>query len=68
MLIRTRVRIIGMSCEDCVALVTEALMGLSGVESVVVSLENNNAIIEHSKSISLDKIEAVIAEAGYEMF
>ena len=34
----------GMHCQHCVGAVKEALAAVAGVTSVVVSLENNNAV------------------------
>ena len=36
----------GMHCQHCVGAVKEALAAVAGVTSVVVSLENNNAVVE----------------------
>ena len=53
----------GMMCQHCVAHVTKALTGVAGVESVEVSLENNNAVVVGSAD---DKaLKAAVTEAGY---
>ena len=53
----------GMMCQHCVAHVTKALTGVAGVESVEVSLENNNAVVVGSAD---DKaLKEAVTEAGY---
>jgi len=59
------VKIDGMSCQNCVRHVTEALEEIPGVGSVSVSLEESQAVVESEGSIGEDQINAVIDEAGY---
>lgn len=55
----------GMMCQHCVAHVTKALTGVAGVESVEVSLENNNAVVVGSAD---DKaLKEAVTEAGYKV-
>jgi copper ion binding protein len=64
---KTTLKIEGMSCEHCVKHVTQALEGISGVESARVSLKHNNAEVEHSDAVSLETMKAAVVEAGYEV-
>ena len=53
----------GMHCQHCVGAVKEALAAVAGVTSVVVSLENNNAVVVGSAD---DKaLKEAVTEAGY---
>jgi len=63
---KTIIKIEGMSCENCVKHVKEALNEVEGVSSVDVSLENKNAVIEHSEKAGIEKLRAAVEEAGYE--
>ena len=56
----------GMMCQHCVAHVTKALEGVSGVSSVDVSLEAGTATVEADASVTDDALVAAVADAGYE--
>ena len=53
----------GMMCIHCVRRVEQALKSVAGVEDVVVSLENKNAVITGGDVRALKK---AVADAGYE--
>jgi copper chaperone len=56
----------GMSCDHCVAHVTNALTGVSGVESAEVSLEQKSAVV--TGGVFDDAaLRAAVADAGYEV-
>jgi Cu2+-exporting ATPase len=55
----------GMMCQHCVAHVTKALTGVSGVETVNVSLENGNATVTGNADPAA--LTAAITDAGYEV-
>lgn len=55
----------GMMCQHCVAHVTKALTGVSGVEHVTVSLENKNATVTGSADDAA--LTAAVVDAGYEV-
>ncbi len=57
----------GMMCQHCVKHVHEALASVKGVESVNVSLEEKNAVVECSENVSDETLTAAIKEAGYEV-
>ena len=61
-----RVSIEGMSCENCVRHVREALSRLEGVTGVRVSLENGEAKVETSAELSDEQIREALDEEGYE--
>lgn len=60
-------KIEGMMCQHCVAHVTKALQGVSGVASVVVELKKKTAVVELSEEVANETLIAAITEAGYEV-
>jgi copper ion binding protein len=64
---KTTLKVDGMSCDHCVKHVTEALEGIEGVQSAVVSLADENAVVEHGDGVSLALMKAAVEEAGYEV-
>ena len=57
----------GLSCQNCVNHVTEAISGLDGVHSVTVDLEpkgTSTIQVEASRSLSHDEVQAALAEEG----
>jgi copper ion binding protein len=63
---KTTIKIEGMSCDHCVAHVTEALKEISGVSSVTVSLKEKNAVVEHADGVGIESLKTAVTEAGYE--
>lgn len=55
----------GISCEHCVAAITEEVSELSGVDSVQVDLADKRVEVSGSE-LDDAAIRAAIAEAGYE--
>lgn len=64
---RKKITIEGMSCQHCVAHVTEALTELEGVKNVDVNLSAGIAIIETDKDVKDDTIRSAVDEAGYDV-
>ena len=60
-------KIDGMMCQHCVMHVRKALEAVDGVESVDVSLQNNEAKVSLSKEVSRDVFKKAIEDAGYEL-
>ena len=56
----------GMSCQHCVAHVTQALEAVEGVSRVEVSLEDASAIVEFDSAVSDEALIAAVKNAGYE--
>ena len=63
---KTILKIEGMSCENCVKHVKEALEAVAGVKSVEVSLNDKTAAIEHGDDLSPLVLKAAVIEEGYE--
>jgi len=57
----------GMSCENCVRHVREALEGLAGVTAVEVNLEAGEAKFQAAGSLSEKLIEETLDEEGYDV-
>ncbi|MBE6048045.1 MAG: heavy metal transport/detoxification protein [Clostridium sp.] len=55
----------GMSCMHCVAHVKEALEAIEGVQNVVVSLDDNLAIVE--TEVSDDVLKNAVEDEGYDV-
>jgi copper ion binding protein len=67
MLMKSILKIEGMSCDHCVKHVTGALKNIPGVTNVTVSIKNNNAEVEHSGQVTAEAMKAAVVEAGYEV-
>ena len=55
-------QISGMTCQVCVASVTEKLTKISNVEDVQVSLKDSEAVVSTSEVISISKLKEVLPE------
>ncbi len=64
---RKVIHIEGMSCMHCKMRVTKALQGIEGIESVDVSLTDNQAIVSIHEGVSDKVIQSTIKEAGYKV-
>jgi copper chaperone len=62
-----RVSIAGMSCQNCVRHVREALSRLAGVTAVQVQLDAAEATIEAAVAPDDAAIRAALDEEGYEV-
>jgi copper chaperone len=56
----------GMSCHHCAHAIKEALLGVDGVKSVVVDLENGRAELDVDDVFEICTAEKAIIEQGYE--
>lgn len=64
---RKKVLIEGMSCQNCVKHVAEALNEIDGISNVEVKLEDKAALLD-TESNDLDQaIKFAVDEAGYEV-
>lgn len=57
------INISNMKCNGCVANAQKALEDLAGLESVVIDLQQNNAVL--SGDFDLDEVIRRLTEAGY---
>ncbi len=54
----------GMTCEDCVVHVTEALESAPGVEHATVDLESRSAVVTASPDVSTAALAAAVRATG----
>ena len=57
----------GMTCEHCVASVTEELSELDGVTEVAVDLSTGAVTVASSAHLDPAAVKAAVDEAGYEL-
>ena len=63
---KIRLRIIGMSCGGCVKAVENALMAVSGVDQVLVDLQEGAAEVSVSdENITPDQLVMAVKLAGF---
>jgi copper chaperone CopZ len=55
----------GMTCQHCVASVTEELSEIAGVESVEVALDSGQVTVTSTSALDRGAVEAAVTEAGY---
>lgn len=61
----TELKIVGMSCGNCVAHVTQALKEVPGVQNAEVKLEAGRATVQHENA-DVQAMIAAVDDAGYE--
>ena len=61
---RTRLRVLGMSCQHCVNAVFTALTPVEGIRSAHVDI--GSVVVEHDGRATVDALRAAIAVAGYD--
>ena len=64
---KTILHIEGMSCQNCVRHVKEALEAVPGVKSAAVSLDDKSAAVDHGEPATAAMLKAAIEDAGYEL-
>jgi len=57
----------GMTCEHCVASVSEEVQEISGVEEVQVVLETGSLTITSSECIADADVQTAVESAGYQL-
>jgi copper chaperone CopZ len=62
----TTLRISGMSCNNCVRHVGEALRGVAGVSSVDVNLTEGSATVTHDDRVDHASLVKAVESAGYD--
>ena len=66
-MVKTSIKVAGMTCQHCVNSVTEEVSSLSGVVSVNIDLVSGNVEIESENDLLESDLEAAVQEAGYEV-
>lgn len=67
MSVSTTYTVSGMTCEHCVASVTEELSELAGVSKVDVELANGAVTVTSDHELGADQVRAAVTEAGYQL-
>ncbi|MFB6347396.1 MAG: heavy metal translocating P-type ATPase [bacterium] len=62
----TTLELEGMSCASCADTIQEALEALEGVDDASVNFSAETASVQHSPSLSVDRLIEAVEEAGYE--
>ena len=60
----------GMTCDHCVAAVTEEVGAIPGVETVSIDLHagaTSDVTVSSAQPLAIDTIRAAVDEAGYEL-
>lgn len=57
----------GMTCQHCVASVTEEVGEIAGVTDVVVDLESGRLTVASASPVADAAIRAAVEEAGYQL-
>ncbi|MDR2974439.1 MAG: heavy-metal-associated domain-containing protein [Propionibacteriaceae bacterium] len=60
----TKYTVSGMTCQHCVAHVTEEVSAVAGVDQVSVSLDDGSMAVTSAAPIAFDAIKAAVDEAG----
>lgn len=63
----TTYTVTGMSCEHCVASVTEEMSELAGVTDVAVELETGKVTVTSDEPLTTEAVRAAVDEAGYQL-
>lgn len=64
---RQTISVTGMTCQNCVRHVREALAALPGVQSAQVDLDSHSATLEADREVPRTELSAALDEAGYEL-
>ncbi len=57
----------GMTCQHCVASVTEEISEVEGVSDVQVDLASGQVTVTADAPVGQDKVRAAVEEAGYQL-
>lgn len=63
----TTYTVTGMTCEHCVASVTEEISEIGGVETVRVDLSSGAVTVTSQDPLDRAAVQAAVEEAGYEL-
>jgi copper chaperone CopZ len=59
--------VVGMTCQHCVASVTEEVSEVPGVAGVEVDLDTGGLTVHSEQAVGREQIEAAVHEAGYRL-
>lgn len=61
------ISVTGMTCQNCVRHVTQALSALPGVRSADVDLASGTARLQTEREVPAAELRSALDEAGYEL-
>lgn len=61
------IKVEGMSCQNCVKHVTEAIKNAQPVETVTIHLEDKTVMLTGTTPLNLEQLKNAIEEAGYDV-
>lgn len=61
------IKIIGMTCQHCVATVSKVICKLGGIKNIDIDLETGIVTFEEFNPVDMDLLRTRIREAGYEV-
>jgi copper chaperone len=57
----------GMTCEHCVASVTEEVQEIEGVTAVAVDLSSGALAVTAERDVTVAEVRSAVEEAGYQL-
>ena len=57
--------VVGMTCQHCVASVTEEVQEIGGVTDVSVDLDSGAVTVTSDEPVAADAVKGAVEEAGY---
>ncbi|WP_020107098.1 heavy-metal-associated domain-containing protein [Nocardia sp. 348MFTsu5.1] len=60
-------RVVGMTCDHCVASVTEEVGEIPGVDRVEIELSSGRMNVHVAQPVARDVVEAAVVDAGYRL-
>jgi Cd2+/Zn2+-exporting ATPase len=63
----TVLSVLDMDCPNCAKKITQAVLGLTGVESISANPVSGRVTVDHDVDVSLSTIESAIREVGYKV-
>jgi Cu+-exporting ATPase len=61
------IRVTGMTCQNCVRHVNQALLSVPGVRSADIDLASGSARLDTERELPAEELRAALDEAGYEL-
>jgi len=67
-MLKTTLKIQGMTCNHCVMRVAKALKAVPGVQDALVDLQKAEALVTYEESkVAPEKLSSAVVEAGYKV-
>ncbi len=67
-MVKSTLKIQGMTCNHCVMRVAKALKAVPGVQDAQVDLQKGEAVISYDETkVTMEKLQFAVVEAGYKI-